>query len=100
VLCGGNVDPLLLLRIIQSGMFEEGRYFVFRTKLHDQPGALSALLQLLAELDANILGVAHHRMATKLGVLEVEVELEVETRGPGHIRQLIPALRERGYPVS
>jgi threonine dehydratase len=100
VLCGGNVDPLLLLRIIQSGMFEEGRYFVFRTRLHDQPGALSALLQLLAELDANILGVAHHRMATKLGVLEVEVELEVETRGPHHIRELIPALRERGYPVS
>jgi threonine dehydratase len=100
VLCGGNVDPLLLLRIIQSGMFEEGRYFVFRTPLRDEPGALSALLGLLGELDANVMGVAHHRMATKLGILEVEVELEVETRGPDHIAQLCEVLGGRGYHLS
>jgi threonine dehydratase len=100
VLCGGNVDPLLLLRIIQSGMYEEGRYFVFRTPLRDVPGALSALLGHLAELGANVLGVAHHRMATKLGILEVEVELEVETRGVDHIAEVQAALADRGYRLD
>jgi threonine dehydratase len=100
LLCGGNVDPLLLLRIIQSGMFEEGRYFVFRTPIRDEPGALSNLLGLLAEAGANVLGVAHHRMATKLGILEVEVELEIETRGPDHIEAVRAALAERGYALD
>jgi threonine dehydratase len=100
VLCGGNVDPLLLLRIIQSGMFEEGRYYAFRTRLRDEPGALSRLLGLLGELRANVLAVSHHRLATKLGILEVEVELEVETRGPDHIKEVGVALESRGYPLS
>ena len=100
ILCGGNVDPLLLQRIMQSGMFEEGRYYALRTRLRDQPGALSALLALVAETGANILAVGHHRMRTRLGVLEVEVELEVETRGPDHIGELVDALVASGYPVA
>jgi threonine dehydratase len=100
VLTGGNVDPLLLVRIIQSGMYEEGRYLVIRTMLRDQPGALSRLLVLLAEQGANIVGIEHHRFGTRLGVLEVEVHLELETRGPAHIRNLLTALQTHGYPIS
>lgn len=100
LLCGGNVDPLLLQRILQSGMFEEGRYFALRTRLRDEPGALSRLLAHLAEAGANVLAVGHHRLRTRLGVLEVEVELEVETRGPEHIRELVDALVAGGYPVQ
>ena len=100
LLCGGNVDPLLLSRIIQSGMFEEGRYLVVRTRLEDRPGALSALLGLLAEAGANVIAVEHHRLGTRLGVLEVEVQLELETRGPQHIREVVQALRQHDYPVS
>jgi threonine dehydratase len=100
VLGGGNVDPLLLARIIQSGLFEEGRYFVFRTRLRDQPGALSRLLGVIADVGANVIGVEHHRLGTRLGVLEVEVHLEVETRGAEHIRTLVSTLVASGYPVS
>jgi threonine dehydratase len=100
VLAGGNVDPLLLMRIIQSGMYEEGRYLVVRTTLLDRPGALSRLLALLANEGANIVGVEHHRLATRLGVLEVEVQLEIETRGPLHITAVLTALRAHGYPIS
>ena len=100
VLGGGNVDPVLLGRIISSGMFEEGRYLSIRTRLSDSPGALSGLLHLVAQLGVNVIGIQHHRLATRLGVLEVEVELEVETRGPGHIREMITALTAEGYPVS
>jgi threonine dehydratase len=100
LVCGGNVDPILLGRIISTGMFEEGRYLVMRTRLQDRPGALSALLALVAELGANVVGVQHHRLATRLGILEVEVELEVETQGPGHIEEVVSTLTGRGYPVS
>ena len=100
LLCGGNVDPLLLGRIISSGMFEEGRYLVLRTRLDDRPGALSGLLGLLAEVGANIVAVEHHRLATRLGILEVEVQLELETRGPDHIREVVQTLRRHDYPVS
>jgi threonine dehydratase len=100
LLCGGNVDPLLLSRIINSGMFEEGRYLALRTRLADRPGALSGLLALVARLGANVIGIQHHRLATRLGVLEVEVELEVETRGPTHIREVVDTLVSEGYPVG
>lgn len=100
LLCGGNVDPLLLSRIINSGMFEEGRYLALRTRLADRPGALSQLLALVARLGANVIGIQHHRLATRLGVLEVEVELEVETRGAAHIREVVDTLVNEGYPVG
>jgi threonine dehydratase len=100
VLGGGNVDPMLLLRILQSGMREEGRYFGFRTRLADQPGALSRLLAVIAEHGANVVAVEHHRYGARLNLLEVEVQLEVETRGPEHIRDLIDALVTAGYPVG
>ena len=100
VLGGGNVDPVLLGRIISSGMFEEGRYTVISTRLPDQPGALSALLALIAEVGANVIGIQHHRLATRLGVLEVEVELELETRGRDHIAQTLDALSANGYPIA
>ncbi|HVL98301.1 MAG TPA: threonine ammonia-lyase [Egibacteraceae bacterium] len=100
VLGGGNVDPLLLLRIIQSGMFEEGRYFAFRTRLRDRPGALSGLLALIGAAGANVVAISHHRLGTRLGVIEVEVHIEVETRGPAHTGDLVDALLAAGYPVT
>jgi threonine dehydratase len=100
LLCGGNVDPLLLTRILQSGMFEEGRYLMLRTRVEDRPGRLAALLGILGEAGANIVAVEHHRLGTRLGVQEVEVALEIETRGPHHIREVIETLRRTGYPVS
>ncbi len=100
LLCGGNVDPLLLMRIIQSGMFEEGRYLMLRTRVLDRPGELAALMSVLAEAGANIIAVDHHRLATRLGVQEVEVALEIETRGPQHIREVVDCMRRNNYPVT
>lgn len=100
VLAGGNVDPLLLARLIQSGLFEEGRYFAFRTRLRDRPGALSGLLALISAASANVVAISHHRLGTRLGVLEVEVQIEVETRGHDHIRELADSLAAAGYPVT
>ena len=100
LLGGGNVDPLLLSRIIQSGLTEEGRYLEFRTRVADTPGALSKLLSTVAELGVNVLAVQHHRFSSRLALMEVDVELEVETRGPDHIRELVETLARCGYPIT
>lgn len=100
LLCGGNVDPLLLARIIQSGLVSEGRYLAFRTRVQDRPGALTAVLEQVASTGANVVGVEHHRVTPKLGLMEVELQLAVETRGAQHSEELLARLREAGYPVE
>jgi threonine dehydratase len=100
VLCGGNVDPLLLARIIQSGLVSEGRYLALRTRVQDRPGALSRVLDLIAGCGANVVGVEHHRLTPKLGLMEVELELALETRGADHSGVVLDGLRDAGYPVQ
>lgn len=100
LLCGGNVDPLLLARIIQSGLVSEGRYLALRTRVHDRPGALSGVLDLIARCGANVVVVEHHRLTPKLGLMEVELEVALETRGTDHSDAVIAGLRDAGYPVE
>jgi threonine dehydratase len=100
VLSGGNVDPLLLMRVIRHGMAAAGRYLVFRVRIPDLPGGLARLLTELADLDANVLDVVHERTSAHLHLGEVEVAMQVETRGAPHAERVLSRLRERGYHVS
>lgn len=97
VLSGGNVDPLLMERILRHGMSAAGRYLSFRLRLTDRPGALAALLGILSASDANVLDIAHVRTDPRLGLTEAEVELRLETRGPEHREAVGSALRAAGY---
>jgi threonine dehydratase len=97
VLSGGNIDPLLLSKLLRHGLSAAGRYLTFRCSLPDQPGALATLLSELAGLGANVLDVVHERFTPHLHVDEVEVLLQVETRGPGHCDSVIGQLRQAGY---
>lgn len=99
VLSGGNVDPLLMQRILRHGMAAGGRYLQVRLRLADRPGALATLLGVLSAADANVLDVSHVRTDPRLGLTEVEVELHLETRGPTHCAEVGHALREAGYTV-
>ncbi|MFD7015844.1 threonine ammonia-lyase [Streptomyces sp. NPDC059161] len=99
VLSGGNVDPLLMQRILRHGMSAAGRYLSLRLRLTDRPGALASLLGELSVLDANVLDVSHVRTDPRLGLTEVEVELHLETKGPEHCAEVASALREAGYTV-
>ncbi|MFI6287089.1 threonine ammonia-lyase [Streptomyces sp. NPDC051018] len=99
VLSGGNVDPLLMQRVLRHGMAAAGRYLSLRLRLTDRPGALAALLAALSVLDANVLDVSHVRTDPRLGLTEVEVELQLETKGPEHCDEVAAALREAGYRV-
>lgn len=100
VLSGGNVDPLLLLRVIRHGMAASGRYLSFRVRIPDRPGALARLLGELASSDANVLDVVHERTGAQLHVDEVEVALQVETRGPEHRARVLSCMRKAGYPLT
>ncbi|MER7107985.1 threonine ammonia-lyase [Streptomyces sp. NPDC000229] len=99
VLSGGNVDPLLMQRILRHGMAAAGRYLSLRLRLTDRPGALATLLGVLSVVDANVLDVGHVRTDPRLGLTEVEVELHLETKGPEHCDEVASALREAGYTV-
>jgi threonine dehydratase len=97
VLSGGNIDPLLLAKVLRHGLAAAGRYLTFRCPLTDRPGALATLLAEVAGLGANVLDVVHERVTPGLRVDEVEVLLQVETRGPAHCDDVIAKLRESGY---
>jgi threonine dehydratase len=100
VLSGGNIDPLLLSKVLRHGLAAAGRYLTFRCRLPDRPGALATLLAEVAGLGANVLDVVHERVTPGLHVDEVEVLLQVETRGPAHCDSLIEALRASGYKLQ
>ncbi|MFC6152682.1 threonine ammonia-lyase [Nocardioides yefusunii] len=100
VLSGGNVDPLLLGSVIRHGMAAGGRYRYLRVTIPDRPGGLAALLHTVGESGANVLEVVHHRISPSLEIDQVEVRLQVETRGREHAASLLRRLREDGYVVE
>jgi threonine dehydratase len=100
VLSGGNIDPLLLLRVLRHGMAAAGRYLQLRVRMSDVPGSLAALLAVLAEVDANVLEVEHVRTGSQLHVDEVEIALQLETKGAEHRERALATLREAGYRLS
>lgn len=100
LLSGGNIDPLLLLRVIRFGMSASGRYFAFHTRIPDRTGELHRLLGLIADNGANLVGVEHHREGAAVNLGEVEVELQVETRGLDHIGELTERLAAAGYAIE
>lgn len=99
VLSGGNIDPLLLGKVIRHGMAAAGRYLNLRVCIPDLPGGLAQLLTDISAVGANVLEVAHERISPMLNLDEVEVRVQLETRGEPHTAQVLARLRERGYRV-
>jgi threonine dehydratase len=100
VLSGGNVDPLLMMRVLRHGMTAAGRYLSFHVRIPDRPGELARLLAELAASGANVLDVEHSRTRRALHVDEVEVALILETRGADHRQAVLDGLRAAGYSFS
>jgi threonine dehydratase len=99
VLSGGNIDPLLMMRIIRHGMVAAGRYLQFAVRVPDTPGSLAAILADCAGVDANVLEIEHIRTGHNINVDEVEIALRLETRGPEHCERVLAAMRAKGYTV-
>ena len=96
VLCGGNIDPLLLAAIIERGMVRSGRLARIRVSARDVPGMLARIVTTVADAGANVEEVHHQRAFTALTVQNVEIELVLQTRGREHIAQVLQKLRDAG----
>ncbi|MBF6134359.1 threonine ammonia-lyase [Nocardia otitidiscaviarum] len=99
VLSGGNIDPLLLTRVVGHGLSAAGRYLALRVTISDRPGSLGALLGAVGRTGASVLDVVHSRTGAWLEVDEVEVALTLETRGAAHRDDVLQALSDAGYAV-
>jgi threonine dehydratase len=100
VVSGGNIDPLLMVKVIEHGLAAAGRYLRFTVRCVDRPGQLAELLTQIAAHGANVDDVEHQRHDPRLRLGEVEVSLSVETRGAEHSDRLLTALRDAGYTVD
>ncbi len=89
---GGNVDPLVLSKIIEFGLAAAGRYLMLRVSVEDRPGALVELIEHVAEMGLNIVSVEHNRHGRDRALNSVDIVLHVEARGPEHQRQVIERL--------
>ena len=99
VISGGNLDSPLLGRIIRKGLIQSGRIMRVNVMLPDVPGALARLLNQVAEHKANVLHIHHNRSRRDFPVNMTAVELELETRGEGHVVEIESALRDAGYTL-
>ncbi|MCW2832220.1 MAG: L-threonine ammonia-lyase [Nocardioides sp.] len=99
VLSGGNIDPLLLSKVIRHGLASAGRFLYLRVVIPDLPGGLAGLLARVGDAGANVLDVAHERISPTLNLNEVEVRIQLETRGDVHAAAVMAELRAAGYTV-
>ncbi len=100
VLCGGNIDPMLLASIIERGMVRAGRLARIQVSARDVPGNLARITAIVAEAGANIDEVHHQRAFTLLAAQNVAVELVLQTRGREHVQQVIDALQAAGFDTQ
>jgi threonine dehydratase len=100
VISGGNIDPVLLSKVIRHGMISAGRYLSLRVLIPDRPGELAHLLANLAGSGANVLDVEHQRTGRRLHLDEVEVLLQLETRGRDHSDDVVGRLESASYRVT
>jgi threonine dehydratase len=97
VICGGNIDVTLLSRIIERGLVKDGRLVRLRISIPDHPGALQGLTGIIAKHRANIVQMTHDRAYFGVHLGDTMVDITLETRGKGHVTELIAGIRQAGY---
>ncbi len=97
LICGGNIDVTLLSRIIERGLVKDGRLVRLRISIPDHPGALQGLTKIIATHRANIVQMTHDRAYFGVHLGDTMVDITLETRGPGHVTELIAGIRAAGY---
>jgi threonine dehydratase len=94
---GGNIDVTLLDNIIDRGLARSGRHLEIEVPLPDRPGTLQKLLDVIAASRANILEIEHNRRRLDVALNVALVRVELETRGPEHVDELLATLEDAGY---
>jgi threonine dehydratase len=97
IISGGNIDVNTLGKIITRGLAMEGRVSQMTIRLKDLPGTLTAALEIIKGLQANILEIAHHRFDSLAPFGSVDVSITLETKGHDHIHAIEGALQRAGF---
>lgn len=97
VLSGGNIDPMLMLRVIQHGLSAADRFLTVKLMLKDRPGELAMISRIIADTDANVTGVDHTRIGGALSMGDVSIVINMETKGQEHSSLVLDSLRHAGY---
>jgi threonine dehydratase len=100
ILCGGNIDMMVLADIIERGMVRAGRLARIRVDIRDVPGELARTATVVARAGANVEEVAHQRAFTALPAQNAQLEMVLQTRGPEHIEQVLAELHAAGLPAQ
>jgi len=100
VITGGNIDANMISRIIDRGLSKSGRLMRVRVIIGDVPGTLASLLIVIADQNANVLGVQHDRISARAGIGQTTVELMLEVRGPDHIAEVEAAIVGAGFQLA
>ncbi|MDE7119297.1 MAG: ACT domain-containing protein, partial [Muribaculaceae bacterium] len=94
---GGNIDVNILNRVITRGLAQNGRICSFELEVDDKPGALSRVLQIVADNGGNILSINHERVSGARQVNSCVIHLELETLNADHIGRIREAFLQAGY---
>lgn len=99
VVSGGNIDFTLIDKIIHKGLISSGRIGVFEVTVDDIPGSLHSLTGVIASARGNVLNVLHDRLAGDLPIGKTRVIFTIETRGAGHLEEILSHLSAKGFEV-
>jgi threonine dehydratase len=100
IVSGGNIDVNVLSLIIERGLIEQGRLVRIKIRLHDRPGALAELSEVVAGTRANVLDIKHDRTSADVRLGDAQVEIALETRGSDHANEVLQTLNEAGFPPT
>ena len=99
VISGGNIDVLMISSMINKGLIRRDRIFSFSVDISDKPGELAKVVDLIAELGANVVKLEHNQFKNLSRFRDVEVQITVETNGTEHIQNLIETFEQKGYEI-
>lgn len=99
VLCGGNIDPSTLSRVIEHSLAVDGRLVQFTAMIRDRPGGLAALATLIAQSGASVKQIMHDRTFAGADVSRVQVVCQIEVRHRAHAEALYSLLESNGIDV-
>ena len=100
ILSGGNIDMNMVSRIIDRGLWADGRLASLSVVVRDRPGYLNEVTGVVAIAGANVLHIEHTRAFGDIAVGKVAIEMRIETRGREHVAEIVAELRELGHRVE
>jgi threonine dehydratase len=100
VICGGNIDRRMLSTVLLRGLKRDGKIAKLKIAIHDVPGVLARVTQMIGAAGGDIIDIEHQRLFTGLSPRQAELDVVMETRGQAHVDRILASLRDAGFPAQ